>query len=273
MPRRDWYGPNFKYLIQYRNKTSDEYRNYTVDDPYRSSAVIPDVEPFTEHDVLVWAMNEKGMPRVRPAVHSGISGESRKDLQFFGAKCVRRWRNVSDFQIGQFFRILVPEAAPAGFKLKTRDGPSSATFHWVPVDPRTLNGEFKGYKVEHWYSTNKRSKSPIKEAYFDSQAREGTIYDLKPNRENFARIMVYNNAGTGPASGVILFQMPEGCKNKIVVDSLFCIVYKVFGYFFSSDGRSRFVGVSCQPFGDRRYVETAERNERKFNRIRSISLF
>jgi len=50
----------------------------------------------------------------------------------------------------------------------------------------------------------------MKAAYFDSGASEGVVYDLKPNRMNYAQIRVVNNAGEGPASAIVDIDMPEG---------------------------------------------------------------
>lgn len=96
--------------------------------------------------------------------------------------------------------------------MKSIESPSSATFLWVPVDPNSVNGEFKGYKVQHWYQIDEGEESRVQEAFFNARASEGTVYNLKPSKQNWARIMVYNNAGYGPSSDNITFYMPEGNK-------------------------------------------------------------
>lgn len=73
-------------------------------------------------------------------------------------------------------------------------------------------------EIVHWTSSAKRAEPSQKEAYFDSEATEGVIYDLKPNKKNFAQVLVYNNAGDGPASDTIDFVMPEGGKNKQTIN-------------------------------------------------------
>lgn len=131
--------------------------------------------------------------------------------------------------------FLAPTIFPSGFEVIGQDGPSSANFRWNPINKEDIDGEFKGYKVcvsrmrivsihaqfrnkilqiVHWTASAKRSEPTRKEAYFDSEAKEGTVFDLKPNKENFAQIMVYSNAGDGPPSPTLSFKMPEGGKKS-----------------------------------------------------------
>lgn len=87
-------------------------------------------------------------------------------------------------------------------------------------------------EIVHWTSSAKRAEPSQKEAYFDSEATEGVIYDLKPNKKNFAQVLVYNNAGDGPASDTIDFVMPEGGKNKQLTFFLGISSVKWFHFLF-----------------------------------------
>jgi len=61
-------------------------------------------------------------------------------------------------------------------------------------------------QIEYWHL----DLADMKTAYFDSGAAEGVVYNLKPNRRNYAQIRVFNNAGQGPASTIVVIDMPEG---------------------------------------------------------------
>lgn len=85
MPRRNWYGPKFEYVVQYKPSKDEDaaYKNKSIEDPYQKSTVIDDVEPHKEYDVLVWSKNEKGMASKIPTTTSGRSGETGKIFSFF----------------------------------------------------------------------------------------------------------------------------------------------------------------------------------------------
>jgi len=83
VPRRDWFGENFSYLIQYRLKdreggTNATFVNVTVDDPRQSSVTIADLATFKEYEVAVWSRNSLGEPLIKPQILSGHSGEDCK---------------------------------------------------------------------------------------------------------------------------------------------------------------------------------------------------
>uniref|UniRef100_A0A915L052 Fibronectin type-III domain-containing protein n=1 Tax=Romanomermis culicivorax TaxID=13658 RepID=A0A915L052_ROMCU len=186
LARRDWSGPNFTYFIQYKAKNDDTFKNLTVTNSKADHVSILNLPTYSEYDVLVWSRNSEGLPLIHPQGSTGFSGED------------------------------IPLEAPGDFNVRDIQGPSTASFFWKPVNVSSIRGEFKGYKVEYWYNgRRKRSTAVRKEAYFDSSASEGSIYDLKPNTKNYALIRVYNNAGEGPPSPVVEIDMPPGVPGAV----------------------------------------------------------
>uniref|UniRef100_A0A915IH62 Uncharacterized protein n=1 Tax=Romanomermis culicivorax TaxID=13658 RepID=A0A915IH62_ROMCU len=124
IPRRDWYGPNLRYVIDYKPVEPDSFTGedqpavrITVDDPFVDTKVIKDVPTYKEYKAAVYAENDVGMAVVGPEWSTGRSGET------------------------------APSAAPKNFELESKDGPSAATFRWDAIDATTVNGELKGYKT------------------------------------------------------------------------------------------------------------------------------
>uniref|UniRef100_A0A0K0DQ09 Fibronectin type III domain protein n=1 Tax=Angiostrongylus cantonensis TaxID=6313 RepID=A0A0K0DQ09_ANGCA len=123
MTREEWNGKNFHYKIRYRpsDGADSEWKEVEVNDPFADRYTITldedkDVKPFQPYEVQVQAMNDEGQANVEPETIKGYSGEG------------------------------VPSSIPTGFRVVSKDG-TTATFAWNPVDPRTANGNFTGYKV------------------------------------------------------------------------------------------------------------------------------
>lgn len=77
MPRRDWNALKFHYVVQYK-PVGGQLESIIVDDPYRSSLVIPVDEPYKEYEVTVRARNEEGDSTAAPQKVNGYSGEESK---------------------------------------------------------------------------------------------------------------------------------------------------------------------------------------------------
>lgn len=206
VPRRDWYGENFSYVIQYRPKDSPQdtpFTNITINDPKQGSISIDNLPTFKEYEVVVSSQNKEGQPSVKAPVLEGFSGED------------------------------LPMDAPAEFKVRSVQK-TSASFVWKPVDKNRVRGQLKGYKIDYWYSDRRRSASHHKSAFFDSEASEGVIYDLKPNRQNYATIRVLNNAGEGPASPTLDIEMGEGVPSAVQQLHVFPISHDEIGVMWSA---------------------------------------
>ncbi|KRX49451.1 Neuroglian [Trichinella murrelli] len=199
--RVDWNGPDFHYVVEMKRADDDDSRWETaiVTDPNESQLVVPDQPTYEPYDVRVQSANSLGKATVSPATVRGYSGEG------------------------------YPDEAPKNFRLVNVVAPTVATFAWDPVDPASLHGNFKGYKIVHWHETGKRSDPVKKESLFDSSASQGTVYDLKPFRVNYAEVYAANDAYDSPPSQRIRFDMPEGVPSQVQSLSAFPLSHREIG--------------------------------------------
>ncbi|OUC49372.1 putative fibronectin type III domain protein, partial [Trichinella nativa] len=83
--------------------------------------------------------------------------------------------------------------------------------------------------IVHWHETGKRSDPVKKESLFDSSASQGTVYDLKPFRVNYAEVYAANDAYDSPPSQRIRFDMPEGVPSQVQSLSAFPLSHREIG--------------------------------------------
>ena len=97
-------------------------------------------------------------------------------------------------------------------------GPRSATVSWNAVSPSSLNGHFKGFKIQTW--TEDTGENKYREIIMKSDATSSLVSSFKPYAKNYARILAFNGAYNGPPSNIINFNTPEGTPGP--VDMLEC---------------------------------------------------
>ena len=90
------------------------------------------------------------------------------------------------------------QAKVRNFKLRDIVGPRSALLSWDPVSPSSMNGEFKGYKIQTW--TQEGGESKMREIIMKSDATQALVQSFKPASRNYARILAFNGAYDGPPS-------------------------------------------------------------------------
>ncbi|VDO34696.1 unnamed protein product [Haemonchus placei] len=217
MPREEWNGKNFHYKIKYRPSEGGEggggsWKEVQVNDPFADRYTITleddkDVKPFQPYEVQVQAVNDEGQANVVPETVQGHTGEG------------------------------VPSSIPSGFRVVSKDG-TTATFAWDPIDPRTANGNFTGYKITYWHDevdseedndvdtrfrfkraakivTKRDVESKRRTIVFGPKATSGTVTDLQPDTVNYATIQVTNGAHEGEPSEVIQFRTAEGMPSPV----------------------------------------------------------
>ena len=111
-----------------------------------------------------------------------------------------------------------PTQAPASFTLRNVVGPRSAVLSWEPIDPRTINGEFKGYKIQTW--TAKTGQEKFREIIMKKDSTQSLVQAFKPFATNYARVLAFNGAYDGPPSNIVEIKTPEGKPGP--VDMLEC---------------------------------------------------
>ena len=206
MPREIWNGGKFGYTISYRPKDGGEWKTIEVDDPFASEKAIAldKEEPWQPYEVQVRARNEKGNSQVTPETVTGRTGEGD------------------------------PGVSPTNFRVDNV-GSTSADFSWDPVDPSTVNGDFKGYKITYWSededeigndgdnrfrrNLKRRAKRDVASnrntVVFSKTATMGSVNDLKPSTMNYAYITVFNGQNEGQQSEIISFRTKDGLPTAV----------------------------------------------------------
>ena len=111
-----------------------------------------------------------------------------------------------------------PSEAPRNFTLREKIGPRSALVSWEPVSRESINGHFKGYKIQTW--TEDTGEEKLREIIMKSDSTQSLVQSFKPHALNHARVLAFNGAYNGPPSNIITFRMPEGKPGP--VDMLAC---------------------------------------------------
>jgi len=112
-----------------------------------------------------------------------------------------------------------PSEAPKNFALKEPVmGPRSALVSWDPVRADSINGEFKGYKIQTW--TAESGEEKYREIIMVPDSTQALVQSFKPYATNYARILAFNGAYNGPPSNIITIVTPEGQPGPI--DMLDC---------------------------------------------------
>lgn len=92
-------------------------------------------------------------------------------------------------------------------------GPTSAVLGWNPVNPDSIRGHFKGYKIQTW--TEEEGQGAAREIHAKGDSTQILVTQFKPDAKNFAHVRVYNARYTGPPSAVIDFDTPEGYPSGV----------------------------------------------------------
>jgi len=189
MPQIEHNAEKFQYRVYFKeDKEGSEWIIQDVPDWYAKELLVPNVPQFTKYRIKVVAHNRKGEANVAAQEVIGWSGEAE------------------------------PSEAPTNFTLTSVMGPRSATVSWNAVSPSSLNGHFKGYKIQTW--TEDTGENKYREIIMKSDATSSLVSSFKPYAKNYARILAFNGAYNGPPSNIINFNTPEGTPGP--VDMLEC---------------------------------------------------
>ena len=134
-------------------------------------------------------------------------------------KNARGEANVGADEVTGYSGEDIPKEAPRNFTLLDVVGPRSALVAWSPVDPDSLRGEFKGYKIKTWID-EPDGEEKAREIIMRSDTSRQLVQSFKPYAVNLAVVYAFNGAYNGPPSPRIRFQTPEGKPGP--VDELEC---------------------------------------------------
>nr|XP_049692060.1 neuroglian-like isoform X1 [Helicoverpa armigera] len=177
MPQIDHNGPGFYYLVTWRpNIDGQPWVEEQVHDWQQTQYVVTNTPTFVPYKIKVSAVNCKGKSNVTPMEVIGWSGED------------------------------VPLQAPQNYTLVQVTTGTTALLNWDPVPPESVQGHFKGYKIQTWVDGEEDS---LKEILVKADASSALVSEFKPFKKNNVRILVYNGRFIGPPSDTLSFYTPE----------------------------------------------------------------
>lgn len=184
MPEIEHNAPHFQYRVYWkRDIPAEKWETQDIFDWEQSSLLIRDQPTFQKYRIKVVAINENGESSQAAKEVIGYSGEDK------------------------------PTQAPTNFTLVSVTDSTSALLSWNPVPLESVNGHFKGYKIQTW--TEADGDDQLREIHVQGDSSRALVTKFTPNSKNFARVMVYNSRYNGPASAVIDFWSPEGVPSSV----------------------------------------------------------
>ncbi|XP_058647114.1 neurofascin homolog (chicken) a isoform X13 [Onychostoma macrolepis] len=175
-------GPNLRYMVSWRRKdTEEEWNNITTT---RTKHIIHNTDTYVPYEIKIQAINDFGhSPESNIVI--GYSGEDK------------------------------PSAAPTELRV-SKINSTKVNVHWVPVDPSTVNGEFKEYKLYYWREASlikglKVNKTKLHKGFFTTAEQpSGILTELFPYSKYKMYMVVANREYEGPQSNPVEFYTKEG---------------------------------------------------------------
>ncbi|XP_052329712.1 neurofascin-like isoform X3 [Oncorhynchus keta] len=175
-------GPNLHYSVWWRRKdTGEEWNNVTT---VGAKHIVHDTETYVPYEIKLQARNDFGAgPESNIII--GYSGEDK------------------------------PTAPPTDLHVSKIDS-TMVNVHWTPVDPKTVRGEFKEYRLYYWREgsmvkglhVNKEKKT---KGFYSTVAQPtGILTDLQPYSHYRMFMVVANSRYDGPPSNHVDFHTKEG---------------------------------------------------------------
>ncbi|KAJ8258701.1 hypothetical protein COCON_G00177130 [Conger conger] len=175
-------GPNLRYVVSWRRQdTADDWTTVTAKG---LKHVVHDTETYKPYQIKVQAVNEFG-PGPESDVVLGYSGEDD------------------------------PTEAPTNLRFSKNDS-TEVTVHWTPVDPSSVRGEFKAYRVYYWRESSQLkglsvSKEKMTHDFYSTNPEpSGVLAPLIPYSNYKMYMVVANKDHEGPPSNTVQFQTKEG---------------------------------------------------------------
>lgn len=200
MPEIDHNGPGFKYRVYWKRDdvVGSSWNTADVVDWQQDHYVVEGQPTFKPYQIKVEAHNELGQANVAIPTVIGYSGED------------------------------VPSESPKNLRMEKLMDATTARLVWEPVSNTSINGHFKGYKIQTW--TEDMTESKARDIIVENNGEPSAVVDsFVPFTKNLARVLVFNGAHDGPPSNTIDFITPEGVPGP--VDSLEAIPMGSSGFF------------------------------------------
>ncbi|XP_071237871.1 neurofascin-like isoform X14 [Salvelinus alpinus] len=175
-------GPNLHYSVWWRRKdTGEEWSNVTT---VGAKHIVHNTETYVPYEIKLQAVNDFGLGR-ESNIFIGYSGEDK------------------------------PTAPPADLRVSKIDS-TKVNVHWTPVDPSTVLGEFKEYRVYYWRESSivkglRVNKEKRTKGFYSTVAQPtGILTDLQPYSTYRIYMVVANNHYEGPPCKHVEFSTKEG---------------------------------------------------------------
>ncbi|XP_053339869.1 neurofascin homolog (chicken) a isoform X6 [Clarias gariepinus] len=175
-------GPELRYVVSWRTKDSGEqWKNITTTN---TKHVVTNTDTYVPYEIKIQAVNEFGSgPESNIVI--GYSGEDK------------------------------PSEAPGNLRV-TKVNSNKVNINWNPVEARSINGEFKEYRLYYWREASlvkdlKVNKDKKTKGFFsDVSQSSGVLMDLVPYSKYKMYMVVANNKFEGLHSNTVEFQTKEG---------------------------------------------------------------
>ncbi|XP_041744412.1 neurofascin isoform X9 [Coregonus clupeaformis] len=175
-------GPNLRYSVGWRRKDiGEEWSNVTT---VGAKHIVHDTETYVPYEIKLQAVNDFGLgPESNIII--GYSGEDK------------------------------PTAPPTDLRVSKIDS-TKVNVHWTPVDPSTVLGEFKEYRLYYWREGSmvkglRVNKEKRTKGFYSTVAQPtGILTDLQPYSHYRMSMVVANNRYEGPPSNNVEFHTKEG---------------------------------------------------------------
>ncbi|XP_047665279.1 neurofascin homolog (chicken) a isoform X17 [Tachysurus fulvidraco] len=175
-------GPDLRYVVSWKKKDLDEEWNYST--TTNTKHVVSDTDTYVPYEIKIQAVNDFG-PGPESNIVIGYSGEDR------------------------------PTEAPGNLRVSKLNS-TKGNVNWIPVDAKSINGEFKEYRLYYWREASlvkdlKVNKDKKTKGFFsDVSQSSGVLEDLVPYSKYKMYITVANNKFEGPHSNTVEFHTKEG---------------------------------------------------------------
>ncbi|CAD5224223.1 unnamed protein product [Bursaphelenchus xylophilus] len=183
MPKPDWNAPGLKYQIRYRRqKKGAAWKEFFVEDPLANHTILRDIPTFKPFEVQVRAVNERGPSSVEPQIVAGFSGED------------------------------IPLTPPANVLVQEIPEYNRAIIAWDPVDPTTLRGFFRGYKIIYW---DQKTPNIVNEVKVGPERLKAEIGGLNAMTNYTVEVRAINERHESSSSLPANFLTPEGRPSEV----------------------------------------------------------
>lgn len=106
----------------------------------------------------------------------------------------------------------IPESPPSDFQIIDLHNFSSIKVSWKPVDPSTVRGHFKGYKLVYWLREKPYFSEVVK---VEPSVTSFTITGLSAMQNYTIQAHTINSGYESAPSEPIKFETPEGAPSKV----------------------------------------------------------